>query len=72
MCASSIQSCEISRRLFELDMEAPDDIHDYQKQLLLAQLAVSGGESLDYSYDNIRLISKLESWDTLIRLDEHI
>jgi hypothetical protein len=56
---------------FELDMEAPADIHDYQKPLPLAQLAVSGGESLDY--DEIRLISKLERWDTtLIRLDEHI
>jgi hypothetical protein len=56
---------------YELDMEAPDDIHDYQKPLPLAQLVVSGGESLDY-YDNIHLISKLERWDTLIRRDEHI
>ena len=55
---------------FELDMEAPDDIKDYQKLLPSAQLAVSGGESLDY--DDMHLISKLERWDTLIRLDEHI
>jgi Plant transposon protein len=55
---------------FDLVIEMPNDLHEYQRQLPEAQLAVNGIQHGDVN--NIHLIAKLERWDTLTKLEEHI
>jgi hypothetical protein len=55
---------------YEIVIENPTDLNDYQRQLPAHQLAVTGIEHGDVA--DAHLVAILERWDTLLKLEEHV
>jgi hypothetical protein len=55
---------------YEVIIENPTDLHDYQKILPKYQLAVTGIQHGDVA--DAQLVARLERWDTLLKLEDHI
>jgi hypothetical protein len=57
---------------YEIVIENPTDLNDYQRQLPVHhQLAVTGIQHGDVA-DAHHLVARLERWDTLLKLEEHV
>jgi hypothetical protein len=55
---------------FEIVIENPSDLREHQAILPRHQLATTGIQNGDIH--DIRLVTRLQRWDSLLKLDEHV